>query len=422
MRWTLIYPKWRKLEHQTVFHLPPHGPVVFAATLPPEIDLRFVDENVEDIDFKIDTDLVALSIMLTAQLPRAKQIAEIFRKRGVKVIAGGISALLHAGEVGEWVDSIVLGETEGRMGRIVSDARRGELKRRYDFFGSPPPIELIGTARREILKRDLYTYRGQRMVDLVHASRGCKFNCFPCCTGWLGGRRFRPRPIDRVVEEIAAIDNNRLFVVDNSLAQDRAWEEELFRALIPLKRKWVCHPIEQDDKLLELAHEAGCWYVYQAIFDTSDVIRRRVKQYKEHGIAVEGTIILGTDDHDGDAIRRLVDFLLEIELDLAEFTIMTPFMHSPIRAQLESQGRLLERGWEDYTCDRVVFKPARMTPGELQDMYDYAWSTFYAGASQELRMGKLFMDVVKREVADGTYRSPEGSYRRTRKPTGEVAG
>ena len=47
---------------------------------------------------------------------------------------------------------------------------------------------------RDILKRDLYNYRGIQMVDLVHASRGCRFNCFPCCTPYLGGRRFRPRP------------------------------------------------------------------------------------------------------------------------------------------------------------------------------------------------------------------------------------
>ena len=64
-------------------------------------------------------------------------------------------------------------------------------------------------------------------------------------------------------------------------------------------------------------------------------IRSYYGRLKEHGIGVEGTIILGTDDQDEDYIKRLVDFLLEVELDVAEFTIMTPFPHSPIRAQLE---------------------------------------------------------------------------------------
>ena len=97
-----------------------------------------------------------------------------------------------------------------------------------------------------------------------------------------------------------SIPNNRLFIVDNSLAQDKGWLRELFTAMIPLKKNWVSHPILDDDEILDLAAEAGCWYVYQAIFDTSDVIRNRIQRLKDHGIGVEGTIILGTDDQDED--------------------------------------------------------------------------------------------------------------------------
>ena len=45
--------------------------------------------------------------------------------------------------------------------------------------------------------------------------------------------------------------------------------------------------IKDDDEILDLAAEAGCWYVYQAIFDTSDYIRKRVKRLQERGIGVE---------------------------------------------------------------------------------------------------------------------------------------
>ncbi|HUT22847.1 MAG TPA: radical SAM protein [Sumerlaeia bacterium] len=407
MRWKLIYPKWRKLERQTPFDLPPHGPVVFAAEVPGDIDLEFVDENVDPLDLEDSADLVALSVMLTAQLPRAFEIADQCRRRGVPVLAGGIAAMLHGAEMGRHADSVFLGEVEGgRLAQVAEDFRNGALKPVYDFLHDAPPIETVGTARRNILHRERYVYRGVQMLDLAHASRGCRFNCFPCCTPFLGGRKFRPRPMERVVEEIEAIDNNRLFLVDNSLAQDSTWEADLFRALVPLKRKWVSHPIEQDDRLLDLAYEAGCWYVYQAIFDTSDVVRDRVRRYHDHGIAVEGTVILGTDDHDADEIKRLVDFLLEICLDLAEFTIMTPFAHTPVREQLEREGRILTNDPAQYTCDRVVFQPKNMTPTELQDMYYYAWDAFYAEASQELRMGQLFTKVVKREMRDGTYNRP----------------
>lgn len=412
MRWKLIYPKWRKLDRQTPFHLPPHGPVVFAAVLPEDIELTFVDENVQPLELDDAPDVVALSLMLTAQLPRAFEIADHYRARGVRVIAGGIATALHSAAVARHVDSVFLGEVEGRFDEVIADLRAGRPRPVYDYLRDHPPIELVGPARRSILDRPRYQVRGIQMVDLLHASRGCRFNCFPCCTPFLGGRTFRPRPIDKVVEEIATIDNGRLFLVDNSLAQSTSWEEDLFRELIPLKRKWISHPIEADDRLLDLAHQAGCWYVYQAVFDTSDVIRQRIRRYRDHGIGVEGTIILGTDDHDQDTIKRLVDFLLEVELDLAEFTIMTPFAETPVRRQLEAQGRLLTDDPAEYTCDRVVFRPARMTPDELQGMYAYAWDTFYGTVSQEQRMAELFVRVARREIADGTYRRPSRRRRR----------
>ena len=83
---------------------------------------------------------------------------------------------------------------------------------------------------------------------------------------------------------------------------------ELFREMIPLKKKWCSHPIEDKPEVLDLAARAGAWYVYQAIFDTSDYIRERIKRYHDHGIGVEGTILLGLDRHTEDDIKRLDRF------------------------------------------------------------------------------------------------------------------
>jgi radical SAM superfamily enzyme YgiQ (UPF0313 family) len=403
MKLELVYPRWPKLDRQTEFHLPPHGPVVFAAALPDDVEVNFTDENLQAVDFDANCDLVAISTMLSSQLPRAFEIAREFRQRGHTVIFGGIATMLHAEEVMQHADSVFLGEVEGRLEQVLGDFKRGELKPVYDYMQQHPDIDLVGTARREILDRSLYNYRGVQMLDLVHASRGCKFNCFPCCTGFLGGTSFRPRPIDKVIEEMEAIQNNRLFIVDNSLAQDRQWLLDLFKAMVPLKKKWVSHPILDDEEIIKAAADAGAWYVYQAIFDTSDTIRDRVKRFKDHGIGVEGTIILGTDDQSEDDIKRLVDFLMKIDLDVAEFTILTPFPQSPIRRQMEKEGRILSNDWLKYTADKVVFQPKQMTPEKLQEMYYYAWDTFNADSGHQLKMGELFKKVIRREMDDGTY-------------------
>ncbi len=409
MKFKLIYPKWAKLDRQTEFHLPPHGPVVFAAALPEYVVVDFVDENLEAIDFEEEVDFVGISMMLTVQVKRGWEIAARYRQRGVKVLFGGIATMLHAEETMEFADSVFLGEAEGRMEQVFTDFQQDRLQPCYDFINDRPDIALVGPARRDILNRKLYNYKGVQMVDMVHASRGCRFNCYPCAVSYLGGRQFRPRPIDKTVAEIAAIDNNRLFIVDNSLAQDTRWEMDLFREMIPLKKNWCSHPIENKPEVLDLAAQAGAWYVYQAVFDTSDYIKERIKRYHDYGIGVEGTILLGLDDHTEDFIKELIDFLLEIELDLAEFTVLTPFPHTQAYKDLSKQNRILSHDWNDYSADRVVYQPKQMSPERLQQLLDYAWDTFYQDEPQRIKMAKLFKNVVRKEMMGNTFRPRDRS-------------
>jgi radical SAM superfamily enzyme YgiQ (UPF0313 family) len=404
MKFKLIYPRWKKLEGQTAFNLPPHGPAVFAATVPKNIDLEFIDENLEDINFSDPVDFVGISMMLTTQVKRGWQIADTYREMGKKVIFGGISSMLHAEETIQHADALFLGEAEGRMEDVFNDFRNGSLKKRYDYLNDFPPIDLVGPARRDIYKRDFYYHKGVQMVDLFHASRGCRFNCYPCAVSYLGGRQFRPRPIDRVIEELAGIDNKRLFVVDNSLAQDTKWEMDLFREMVPFKKNWCSHTIEDKPEVLDLARQAGAWYVYQAIFDTSDYIRKRVQMYHDHDIAVEGTILLGLDNHDEDYIKRFIDFLMEINLDLAEFTILTPFPKTRVFDDLHKADRIFNYNWDDYNAEKVVFQPKLMTAEKLQELHDYAWKHFYRDEDQMFKMLKLIRKVSDRETKLGTFK------------------
>jgi radical SAM superfamily enzyme YgiQ (UPF0313 family) len=404
MKFKLIYPKWEKLERQTRFTLPPHGPVVFAATIPDDVDVEFIDENTQPVDFDSPVDFVGISVMLTSQIKRGWEIADTYREKGVQVIFGGIATMLHADETRQHADAVFLGEAEGRMEQVFADFKSGKLQKAYNYMQDFPAIESVGTARRSILNRDMYNYRGVQMVDLVHASRGCRFNCYPCCVNFLGGRQFRPRPFDKVIEEMASIDNNRLFIVDNSLAQDKDWEIGLFKEMIPLKKKWCCHPIENDDQVLDLAAQAGAWFVYQAIFDSSDFIRDRIKKYHDYGIAVEGSILLGLDYHTEDYIRKLVDFLLEVDLDMAEFTVLTPFPHTRTFDDLKRENRIFSFDWNDYTSSKVVFQPKLLSVEKLQELYYYAWDTFYKDEPQNYKMFKLLKKVMEKEKADNTYK------------------
>jgi radical SAM superfamily enzyme YgiQ (UPF0313 family) len=102
--------------------------------------------------------------------------------------------------------------------------------------------------------------------------------------------------------------------------------------------------------------------------------------------------------------EQLIDFLLEIELDLAEFTVLTPFPHTKAYTELSRQNRILSTDWNDFSADQVVYQPKNMSPERLQELLDYAWSTFYQDEPQSIKMAKLFKQVVKKEMADNTFR------------------
>jgi hypothetical protein len=106
------------------------------------------------------------------------------------------------------------------------------------------------------------------------------------------------------------------------------------------------------------------------------------------------------DDHDEEYIKRLVDFLLEICLDLAEFTILTPFAHTPIRAQLEKENRIISNDLLRYNAAEVVFQPKKLSPEKLKELYHYAWNTFYHDEPQTYKMYKMYKRIISRDVQD----------------------
>ena len=391
MKVRLIYPTWERIYYQTKYILPPLGVLVVGGLTPDGIDVQLTDENVEEIDFDEQVDLVAISTMLLAQAKRAFEIADKFRARGVPVVMGGLSVTTLPEESLQHTDAICIGEAEGVWPQMLEDAQRGQLKKLYQRESFVPGAE-ISNPRRSLLDKPLYNYRGVEMLDLIETSRGCRFKCYPCQVPLVSGNDHRQKPMDQVIEEMANIPNDRLFIVDNSLEQNEDHQRQLFKAMIDadLGKKWVAHPLTPKPEILELAARAGCWYVYHAIYKDSDLIRERVKLHHEFGIGVEGTIMLGLDNHEKDIFKRLTDFLLEIDLDLAEFTVLTPFPGTLVFDTFKQNGRILHEDWSKYNAEQVVYKPTRMTPEELQEGYRYCWTEFYREKPEPERMFQLF--------------------------------
>ena len=168
---------------------------VIAAYTPPTWEVELVDEAVTDINFDTPCDLVGLSIM-TCYAPRAYEIADEFRKRGKKVILGGVHPTYCPDEALRHCDAIVCGEAEDLWPQVVADVEAGTLKKIYrmDQF---PALSDYKPPRIELLSPDSYM---TRLCSFT--TRGCHFDCEFCSVSPFNGKTTRRRPVPEVIEEL----------------------------------------------------------------------------------------------------------------------------------------------------------------------------------------------------------------------------
>ena len=126
MKFRLIYPKWPKLSSQTEWHLPPHGPVVFAACVPAELELRV--HRRERRPGRPRRGRGPGLHLDDAHLPGPARLGASptsSARAGSRSIFGGISTMLHAEETAAHADAVFLGEAEGRFEGVLDDLRAG---------------------------------------------------------------------------------------------------------------------------------------------------------------------------------------------------------------------------------------------------------------------------------------------------------
>ncbi|MBI5623142.1 MAG: DUF4070 domain-containing protein [Elusimicrobia bacterium] len=389
MRVRLISPAWQRLQPQTHYALAPLGAAMVAGLTPADHEISIEDDNISPVSARPDADLVGISLMLVCQAPRAFAIADAYRRLGVPVVIGGLSAGPLAGSCRPHADAVVVGEAEGNWPRVLRDARLGRLRPAYVRRGLAPP-GAFALPRRDLLDPAGYAYRGLPMMSLLETSRGCCFSCPQCQVPGISGARLRIRPLRKTVEDASAIEGERVYIVDNSLEQDEAYEKRLFGALAGLGKRWVSHSISDTPAILKLAETAGWWFVLQTVTSASPRVAERIRRYHDHGIAVGAFVTLGFDEQGPDSFERIVDFLKETRVDTAEFNLLTPFPGTPLFERLKAQGRLLHEDWGRYNTDNVVFQPKLMSPERLRRGFLWAWREYYRDQSQAERMFHIY--------------------------------
>ena len=353
---------------------------LLAALTPPGHTITIVEESFVVDDINQDVDMVGITVM-TEFAPRAYRIGDAYRRKGVKVVMGGIHPTVLPEEALEHADAVVVGEAESVWPQLVADAASGRMQRIYradtmtNLEGLPKPL------------RDLLPGSRQGYIPVpigVETSRGCPYDCEFCCIGQTLGQQYRVRPVHEVIAEIESIDSPHLFFVDDALGLNRDAAKKLFTEMIPLRKRWLAQgtvSLAEDPELLALMKRAGCMGFligFESVQkDTQDEVNKikslkvdfyeAMRRFHYEGFGILGSFVFGFDHENKEVFDQTLEFIMRSRMDCVQLRILTPYPGTRLYKRLLSEGRLLAPDWwlHGYPPDTLLYQPLGMTSGEL---------------------------------------------------------
>ena len=140
------------------------------AITPSDVETYFFDDRIENIDYKIDVDIVSICCeAYTVQ--RAYDIADKFKKLGKFVVLGGYHATALPSEALEHADSIITGNAENVWEEFINDFRNKKTQKIY----KGKTVFLSKIPDRSIFKGKKYL-----PLSLIETGRGCPNSCEFC--------------------------------------------------------------------------------------------------------------------------------------------------------------------------------------------------------------------------------------------------
>lgn len=404
MRVLLVWPRTR--DYPIYERLIPTLTLPYIAGLtPPHWETLFADDNHGEVNFDTPADLIAISVNTMSAL-RAYALADTFRARGYTVVMGGWHVTFCPDEAADHADAVVVGEADDTWLSLLEDFEQGRLKRRYTSRNDTD----LGNYPR--VRRDLLDGRSYFTKNLVQATRGCPYRCSFCSVSTINPK-YRRRPIPDVVAEIAGLTGPLLFFIDDNLFIHRKYTRDLFRALIPLKKKWIGEAsinMADDPELLDLAVASGMIGLlvgFESVIPDSihemnkhrtnaaDRYKAQIHALQRRGVGVLAMFTFGFDHDTPDVFEKTLAFCEEADIFGASFGILTPFPGTPTHQKLVAQGRLLTRDWRLYDLQHLVFDLPGWTPGDLEAKLRetegryYGWRAFLRRTWRLLKYPRL---------------------------------
>lgn len=403
MKLTIIQPAMGKQAGKPYirsWQMEPLAPAVLAGLTPKEIEIKFYDDRMEEIFYNDPTDLVAITVE-TYTAKRAYQIASEYKKRKIPVVMGGFHPTLIPEETLEYAEAIVVGEAEGVWQKLIEDFCKGKLQRVYNG-------DFAGTLQGVKPDRSIFSRKNYLPIALIETGRGCIFKCEFCAVQSFFQSSYRRRPVKEVIEEIQNNKKPLYFFVDDNIASNFKDAKDFFKALIPLKIRWISQAsinIAYDIELLNLLKESGCQGLligFESL--NSENLKQMHKTFNtikggyetalfnlyHYGIRLYPTFIFGYDGDTKESFDEVLKFTRKHKFYIAAFNHLTPFPGTGLYKRLEKEERLLFNKWwldDNYYYGMIPFVPKNISANEVKKYSINTRARFYS-----------FHSIVKRSL------------------------
>jgi radical SAM superfamily enzyme YgiQ (UPF0313 family) len=357
-----------------------------AATTPEQWSVQIWDENL--LQGHPPTEPFPAVVGITVHLTfaaRAYELADWYRKRGSKIILGGLHVQSCTDECRPYADALVLGEGVQVWSELLTDIDNDELKPTYSgsfkkqYRKEPAP-------RRELLEKRQFLTRTSMI-----ASRGCHNRCNFCYLSTEGMHMpYQMLEVEQIVRQVETEKAKYIVFTDNNLGSRPKFLYALCDALETLNIIWSCAisiDVTDDPALVKRMAQSGCTGVFvgfESLNEDSMIYTgkntpmphdyaRRVKIFHSVGIQINGSFVLGFDHDKPEVFEKTIAWIEENKLESGNFQILTPYPGTPLFKQMEEEGRILHKDWSKYDTGHVVFEPKHMTPEELQTGYEQVY-------------------------------------------------
>ncbi len=414
MRLLMIIPALYTISGKKVtpFWMPPLGLATIAAEVPEYWDVKIIDENVDELDVEHEEANLVVISFLTTNSVRGYMIADAFRRRGIKVILGGVHVSVRPEEAMQHADVICLGDSEGVFRNVISDFEHNCLKRTYERVCTADNINIFNKPRRDLYHKEKYL-----TINTMQTSRGCPHICSFCSVASRYHRKYGIKPIKQILEEIEEMDVNGdpVFFVDDNMFVNKKRTVELLRELKKFNLQWWTQTdiiTVQDEEFLELAKESGCVNLvlgFESLSNTSVQkmsklqnvgysYEETIKKIHKHGIFINPSFTLGVDEDDDSVFRNIYEFLNENGVMFSTFNILTPLPRTVLYDEMEKENRIIDRDSTHYDMGHVVFKPRNMSAEALKKGHDWLCEKYYGIEDIYKRVKRLKADKDKFDI------------------------